>query len=70
MADIDPVQFGSLTAQVSSLEARVTELQGDMKTMLALANQGRGGFWMGMTIASGLGALVSWIAAHFYLMPR
>lgn len=68
MADIDPVQFGALTAQVSALEARVTELQGDMKAMLALANQGKGGFWAGMAIASVLGAIASWVAGQFHLV--
>lgn len=68
MADIDPVQFGALTAQVSALEARVTELQSDMKAMLALANQGKGGFWVGMSIASALGAFASWIVGHVFFV--
>jgi len=70
MADIDPVQFGALTAQVSALESKVNELQTDMKAMLALANQGRGGFWAGMAMASALGAIVTWLTGHFSLMPR
>jgi hypothetical protein len=40
-------------------------MQSDIKELLALANKGKGGFWMGMTIASMMGALVSWVATHW-----
>jgi hypothetical protein len=65
MSDIDPVKFGLLIGQVKTLEDQVTDLQSDVKELLALANKGKGGFWMGMTIASMMGALVSWVATHW-----
>ena len=64
MSDIDPVKFGLLIGQVRTLEDQVTALQSDVKELLALANKGKGGFWMGMTIASMLGGVVSWLASH------
>jgi hypothetical protein len=33
--------------------------------LIALANKGKGGFWMGMAIASTLGAVVSWVTSHW-----
>ena len=33
--------------------------------LLELANKSKGGFWMGMTIASGVGGVISWIASHW-----
>jgi len=65
MSDIDPVKFGLLIGQVKTLEDQVTALQSDVKELLALANKGKGGFWMGMTIASMMGALVSWVTTHW-----
>jgi hypothetical protein len=62
--DIDPVKFGLLIGQVRALESQVEDLQKDMKALLELANQGKGGFWMGMTIASIFGGVVSWLASH------
>jgi hypothetical protein len=62
--DIDPVKFGLLIGQVRTLEDQVTALQSDVKELLALANKGKGGFWMGMTIASIFGGVVSWLASH------
>ena len=35
------------------------ELNKDMKEMLALANQGRGGFWAGIAIASFITSIVT-----------
>lgn len=65
MNDFDPVKFGLLMGQVKTLEDQVALMQSDVKELLALANKGKGGFWMGMTIASMAGALVSWITTHW-----
>lgn len=67
---VDPIEFGRLTAQVESLERQVSSLQADVKSLLELANKSKGGFWMGMTIASGVGGVVSWVASHFQFLPR
>jgi hypothetical protein len=67
MSDIDPVQFGKLTAQVETLERQVTELSTDVKSLLELANKSKGGFWMGMAIASAVGGFVSWMVGNFHL---
>jgi hypothetical protein len=40
-------------------------MQSDIKELLALANKGKGGFWMGMTIASAFGGIVSWVTTHW-----
>lgn len=66
-ADIDPKEFGALTAQVAILESQVQDMQQDIKALLALANQSKGGFWAGMAIASALGAVASWFISNFIL---
>lgn len=65
MSDIDPVKFGLLIGQVKTLETQVDDLQKDVKTLLALANKSKGGLWVGMTLASFFGGIVSWVMAHF-----
>lgn len=64
MSDIDPVEFGRMAAQVQALETRVSELSSDVKQLLELANRSKGGFWMGMAVASSVGGFVSWVASH------
>jgi hypothetical protein len=65
MENIDPVSYGELRAQVSMLSAKVDDMDKDIKTLLALANQSKGGFWMGMIIASGIGGALTWVANHW-----
>ena len=61
MAEIDPVQYGKLIAQVEQLESEVSALRSDVKTLLELANQSKGGLWVGMSIASALGGVVTFV---------
>jgi len=36
-----------------------------MEELLELANKSKGGFWMGMVIASGIGGLVTYVTGFF-----
>ena len=65
MEQIDPVEYGRLLAQVETLTSKVEGMDRDIKTLLALANQSKGGFWMGMTIASIAGGFLTWFAQHW-----
>lgn len=59
MTDISPRDFGRLEAEVESLKLEVHGLRNDVKTLLELANKSKGGFWVGMSIAAGIGGIVS-----------
>ena len=65
MSDISPREFGKLEAQVESLQAEVHELSKDVKALLELANKSKGGFWMGMTIASMVGGFITFLGGRF-----
>jgi uncharacterized protein YlxW (UPF0749 family) len=62
MSDIDARDFGKLEAQVASLQTEVHQLANDVKALLELANKSKGGFWMGMTIASMAGGVITFVA--------
>ena len=62
MSDIDAREFGKLEAQVEALQKEMHSLSVDVKALLELANKGKGGFWMGMTIASFMGGIVTFVA--------
>jgi len=66
MNEINPREFGRLEAEVHSLRTQVTDLQKDMRELLELANRSKGGLWVGMSIAAGLGGVFSWIVGHFF----
>jgi DNA anti-recombination protein RmuC len=65
MSDIDARDFGKLEAQVESLQFEVHQLAKDVKSLLELANKSKGGFWMGMTIASIIGGFITFLAGKF-----
>jgi hypothetical protein len=63
--EIDPVRYGVLWERVQNMDKKIDKMEGQIEELLALANKGRGGFWMGMTIASMLGGGVAWVMAWF-----
>ena len=62
--ELDPIKVGVMWQKVEVMEAEVAELRKDVKELLALANKSRGGFWMGMVIASGVGGVITYISNH------
>jgi DNA anti-recombination protein RmuC len=66
MSDIDAREFGKLEAQVEALQKEMHSLSQDVKALLELANKGKGGFWMGMTIASFMGGIVTFVADRLW----
>jgi hypothetical protein len=61
MSDIDLREFGKLEAQVEVLQVEVTALRDDVKKLLAMANKSKGGFWVGMAIASAISGVAAFI---------
>jgi hypothetical protein len=62
MSDIDLRDFGRLEADVEALQNQVTRLTEKVDALLELANQSKGGFWAGMTIASIIGGAATFVA--------
>jgi hypothetical protein len=62
MSEIDPREFGKLEAQVEALQTEVHALRQDIKTLLEMANKSKGGFFVGMAIASIVGGFISFVA--------
>jgi hypothetical protein len=62
--EIDPVKYGVLWERVTQMDKKIDKMESQIAELLELANKGKGGFWMGMTIASSVGAAVAWVAGH------
>ena len=63
--EIDPVRYGVLWQKVQDMDKKVDKMERQLEQLLELANKSKGGFWMGMTIASGVGGVISWVASHW-----
>lgn len=64
--EIDPVKYGVLWQKVQDLDKKVDKLERGMEELLALANKGRGGLWVGMAIVSGVSAFVGYVSNWFH----
>jgi hypothetical protein len=60
--EIDLFKYGQVVAQVNAMEKKIDKLESGMEELLALANKGRGGFWVGMMVVSGISSIVGFIA--------
>lgn len=70
--DIDPVKYGVLWQKVQDYERRFDEMdkkmdkmENNLEKLIALANQGRGGFWVGMSIVSAVSAFAGYVMSLF-----
>jgi hypothetical protein len=66
---IDPIRYGVLWQKVQDYErrfdemsAKIDKMESSIDKLVALANQGRGGFWMGMVVVSALGSVLGYVA--------
>jgi len=69
MADLekfDMFKFGGLVNQVEHLQNKVDAMDRDIKELLELANKSKGGFWMGMTVASIVGGFVTYLSSWVF----
>ena len=62
--EIDPVKYGVLWERVQNMNDKIDKMEGQIEELLELANKSKGGFWMGMTLASMAGGVITWIGSH------
>jgi hypothetical protein len=71
--DIDPVKYGVLWQKVQDYERRfddmekkIDKMELQLEKLVALANQGRGGFWAGMVLVSAISSVVGYFLNFFH----
>ena len=72
MTDIQ-VEVAKLIVKVDVFEADMTEVKADVKSLLALANQTRGGWKiiiMVAGVAGAMGALIAKVAPFLNVLPK
>jgi hypothetical protein len=70
--EIDPVKYGAMWQKVQDYERRFDEMSAKIDKMetsidklIAMANQGRGGFWMGMAFVSAISSVMGYLSHWF-----
>ena len=74
--EIDPIKYGVLWQKVQDYERRfdqmdkkMDKLEVQLERLVALANQGRGGLWVGMSIVSAASAAAGYVMSFFKGTP-
>lgn len=67
--EIDPVRYGVLWQKVQDYErrfddmsAKIDKMETSIETLVAMANQGRGGFWVGMAVVSAISSVMGYVS--------
>lgn len=70
--NFDPVRYGVLWQKVEDYERRfdqmsrkMDKMEGQLEQLVAMANQGRGGFWAGMAFVSFISSAVAYATGWF-----
>jgi hypothetical protein len=73
MPEIDPVKYGVLWQKVQDYERRfddmdkkMDKMETNLEKLVALANQGRGGFWAGMALVSAASSAVGYFTSLWH----
>ena len=67
--EIDPVKYGVLWQKVQDYErrfdemsAKIDKMETSIERLVEMANQSKGGFWMGMVAVSAFGSVIGYVA--------
>ncbi len=63
--EIDLVKYGVLWQKVQDMDKKMDKVERQLEELVALANKGRGGLWFGMTIVSGVSAIVGYFLNYW-----
>jgi len=63
--EFDLVKYGVLWQKVQDMDKKVDKMERNVEELLALANKGKGGLWFGMSIVSGVSAVVGYALNYF-----
>lgn len=65
-SDYDPLQMGKVIQRLDDQDDQISELRSDVKSLLALAHQGKGSLVALASLGSILGAVGGWLAEHLW----
>ena len=63
--EIDPVKYGVLWQKVQDMDKKMDKLERNVDELVELANKSKGGLWFGMSVVSGVSAVVGFILSHW-----
>lgn len=66
MPGFDPQEFGRVLARLDAQDRQIVELRNDVRSLLDLANKGRGSLLTLIAIGSLIGTVIGWFAGKWF----
>ena len=63
--EIDLVKYGVLWQKVQDMDKKMDKVERQLEELVALANKGKGGLWFGMSLVSGVSAIVGYLLNYW-----
>jgi len=63
--DIDLVKYGVLWQRVQDMDKKMDKMERQLEELVALANKSKGGLWFGMSVISGVSAVIGFVVSSF-----
>lgn len=63
--EIDLVKYGVLWQKVQDMDKKMDKVERQLEDLVALANKSKGGLWFGMSMVSGVSAIIGFILSHW-----
>lgn len=64
-SEIDPMKYGVLWQRVQDMDKKMDKMERQLEELVALANKSKGGFWFGMSMVSGVSAVIGFILSNW-----
>ncbi len=61
--EVDPIVFGRVLERLDAQDKLINEMRQDVRTLIDLANKGKGAWWLALSLVGGMSSLVTWAAA-------
>ena len=58
-------KYGVLWQKVQDMDKKMDKVERQLEELVALANKGRGGLWFGMTLVSGMSAVIGYFLSYW-----
>jgi hypothetical protein len=59
--EIDLIKYGVLWQKVQDMDKKMDKMETQLEELVALANKGKGGLWLGMSVISGISMLAGFV---------
>jgi hypothetical protein len=67
--EVDPILFGRVLERLDAQDKLINEIRSDLRTLVDLANKGRGAWWLSLTLVGAIMTGLGWVVSRLPFGP-